>query len=464
MTPPKSRVSHLERAPAGVRRSAVAQALDVEGVPAYRRASYRRTLQLADRYAAQAGGDALALDPDDSDAFVRWLTVPAPVGPQLLSTTAKQHGSRLRSLYRLLIARGDLTNQAARRTAGYRRPGKPPAALPTLAELVVQADVLSALEVHVTAQATPGQQGFLEVELRRWMVWLADRSGGRRDFLAAGQADAEAYAGFLLAATTSEAADPFGLIGHPRRGRLPSVRTMATRLTLLRSGYRHLVREGFLARSPFDDVTVASTAPVVQAVLDPNHARALVSSALARDDAGRVVIPLLLLNGLASSEVRALRHEHVSVAMPGSDGSQQVVVQVPGPTGRHVALELEPTAAEALAGRLRNHPATSGPLLRSVTDPTRGVGPSWMNATVTRAARRAGIVGEGDGRLDRLNAKLLRTTFIVGLLEAGHSEAAVRHWARLDPRTDLARYRRLAQVEAYGQVPHPGWWQSRAGC
>jgi integrase/recombinase XerD len=201
-----------------------------------------------------------------------------------------------------------------------------------------------------------------------------------------------------------------------RRGLQPA--SIARRLSALRGFYRHLVREGAVARDPTEHVEVPRPARRLPRALSRPVAQALVEApdtAQPRGVRDRALLELLYATGVRASECLGLRLEDVNLS------AGYVIC-----TGKGRKQRLVPVGAEALAwirrylrdvrprharrrdcGRLFLNPR-GGPLSRQSL---------WT--IVRAAAARAGVHA-------RVSPHVLRHSFASHLLEGGADLRAVQ--------------------------------------
>lgn len=130
--------------------------------------------------------------------------------------------------------------------------------------------------------------------------------------------------------------------------------------------------------------------------------------AAAPDKRMRVVVSLMAHEGLRRAEVHHLTLEEIDLH------GRLMLVHGKGSKDRWVPIS-EPTAT-AILEYLGEHPAASGPLVRSYQHPSRALGIDRIGFYVSELMRDAGIKqGPHDGR----SAHALRHTFAGGMLDNG---------------------------------------------
>ena len=167
-----------------------------------------------------------------------------------------------------------------------------------------------------------------------------------------------------------------------RPGRSPGTRY--TEFAKLRVFLRWLVAEGVLAKDP--TILVATPKVPKSAVRRLTTVDSMKVAAYAPDRRGRVVVLLMLQELLRCGEVVAVQFGDLdliagTLAVRGKGGGGEVT--------RHIALSEE--TAEAIDAYLVEHPARSGPLVRSYLHPERGLSAHYVTQMVAEWMTLAGV-------------------------------------------------------------------------
>lgn len=131
------------------------------------------------------------------------------------------------------------------------------------------------------------------------------------------------------------------------------------------------------------------------------------------DDRARVVVLLMLQEGLRCAEVAAVQMGDLDIidrtlAVRGKGGA--------GGVTRHIALTTE--TARAIEVYLLDHPASAGPLIRSYLNPARGISAHYLTQMVARWMTDAGVKRAAwDGK----SAHACRHTMASDMAERGAS-------------------------------------------
>ena len=206
---------------------------------------------------------------------------------------------------------------------------------------------------------------------------------------------------------------PDDIVGYLERLRTRGLKpsSVARRISALRGLYRHLVREGALARDPTEHLDVPRRARPLPRTLPPAVVTALVEAPDVRRPSGvrdRTVLELLYATGMRASECLDLRLEDVNLT------AGYVIC-----TGKGCRQRLVPVGAEAAAWVTR-YLKDVRPLYtrrrdggRLFVNPRGGrLSRQSLWAIVRNAAVRAGVRG-------RVSPHMLRHSFASHLLEGG---------------------------------------------
>jgi site-specific recombinase XerD len=210
-------------------------------------------------------------------------------------------------------------------------------------------------------------------------------------------------------------------LGHPDVGRVRRhhlERWLAHRLTqvgpttagrelsTLRSFFRWLL----LNRHIRTDPTVGVAAPRRPRHLPRNLAAAAVGAILAAcpDVRGEAMVSLMVQEGLRCMEVAGLE--------VGDIDTERRLVRVRGKGDRERVVPLTAGTWAVIGRYLDDHPTSAGPLIRSYTQPTRGLAPRTISVLVARWMADAGVKRRPrDGR----SAHALRHTCATDVLDGG---------------------------------------------
>lgn len=250
---------------------------------------------------------------------------------------------------------------------------------------------------------------------------LEAERGASRNTVAAYRRDVRDFFRFLHDHGTDVATiEPDDIVGYVERLRRTGFQpaSIARRLSALRGFYRHLVREGAVARNPTDHVDVPRRSRPLPRTLSRAAAALLVESPdLARQSGvrDRAMLELLYATGMRASECLTLRLEDVNLS------AGYVVC-----TGKGRKQRLVPVGAEALQW-IRNYLRDVRPGVTRTRDSGRlfvngrgqGLSRQSLWIIVRRAATAAGIKR-------RVSPHVLRHSFATHLLEGGADLRAVQ--------------------------------------
>lgn len=182
--------------------------------------------------------------------------------------------------------------------------------------------------------------------------------------------------------------------------------TLLTRLSIVRNFCRWLVLEGHAKLDPTFGVTGPKR---------PRHQpRAMAGQQVAAtlracpDARARLIISLMVQEGLRRAEVAALQVPDVDLAR------RTMLVCGKGDAERY--LPITDATYHALLAYLAQHPATTGPLVRSYQFPHRPITPDHIGRIVTDWMSSAGVKQRAR---DGVSAHALRHTAASDVLEAG---------------------------------------------
>ena len=243
---------------------------------------------------------------------------------------------------------------------------------------------------------------------------LQTEQGVSRNTLAAYRRDLGDFSDFLHhARRTLPELGPDDIVGYlerlRKRGLKPS--SVARRISALRGLYRHLLREGALARDPTEHLDVPRRARSLPRTLPPEVVTALVEAPDVTGPSGvrdRAALELLYATGMRASECLDLRLEDVNLT------AGYVVC-----TGKGRRQRLVPVGAEAAAW-VKRYLKDVRPLHtrrrdggRLFVNPRGGrLSRQSLWTIVRKAAVRAGVRG-------RVSPHMLRHSFASHLLEGG---------------------------------------------
>ncbi len=171
----------------------------------------------------------------------------------------------------------------------------------------------------------------------------------------------------------------------------------------------------------------------VPRALDRDQLAAIVTAC--PDNRARAIIWLLAGMGLRRSEVSGLRMEEWSLA----DRTMIVV----GKSGHERVLPVPTVTEQALIAYLREHPTSSGPIVRRFTDGGR-LGPSGVGHIARTAMEAAGVKRAA---WDRIGAHSLRHTMASDTLDAGANVRVVQGLLGHQSLATTDRYLRHASIE-----------------
>jgi integrase/recombinase XerD len=243
---------------------------------------------------------------------------------------------------------------------------------------------------------------------------LQTEQGASRNTLAAYRRDLRDYTDFLRAQRRAlPETGPDDVVGYlerlQKRGLGPS--SVARRISALRGFYRHLLREGDLARDPTEHLELPRRGRALPRTLSRETATALVEApdvSRPRGVRDRTMLELLYATGMRASECLDLTLEDVHLTagylVCTGKGRKQRLVPVGGEAIRWVTRYVK--EARPLSTRRRD----SG---RLFVNPRGGrLSRQSLWAIVRHAAARAGVRG-------RVSPHMLRHSFASHLLEGG---------------------------------------------
>jgi integrase/recombinase XerD len=243
---------------------------------------------------------------------------------------------------------------------------------------------------------------------------LQTEQGASRNTLAAYRRDLRDFTDFLLDRRRAlPDTGPDDIVGYLERLRRRGLKasSVARRISALRGLYRHLLREGALARDPTEHVEVPRRAQSLPRTLSREVVSALVEAPDVTRPPGvrdRAVLELLYATGMRASECLDLRLEDVNLT------AGYVVC-----TGKGQKQRLVPVGAEALAwakrylSDVRPRHTRRRDCGRLFVNPRGGrLSRQSLWAIVRHAAARAGVRG-------RASPHMLRHSFASHLLEGG---------------------------------------------
>jgi len=175
--------------------------------------------------------------------------------------------------------------------------------------------------------------------------------------------------------------------------------TARQRFCHLRQFSRWLVRRGHLAV----DITADLKAPRQPRAVPRGYRRDIVDGllAVAPDVRARLIILLEVQEGLRACEVARIELGDVDY--------EERTLLVRGKGARERILPLSSQTWEALEGYLAEHPAKAGPLVRSYTEPWKGISAAHVQHLVQGWLRLVGVAsGGGHGLRHTMATTLLR--------------------------------------------------------
>jgi len=175
-----------------------------------------------------------------------------------------------------------------------------------------------------------------------------------------------------------------------------------------------LLRRGVLRRDPFLDIPPPKVPRAVHRAFEPDQARALLAACINPRDT--VIVILGLHTGLRRAELAALQVGDVSL-------SAKTVFVVDGKGGHQRLLPLSTEAAVVVARYVAAEGLRTGPLLRSLSQPHRGIGPTTISKAFDELARRAGVKVRA---WDTVGCHSLRHTAATGWYRSTGDVLAVR--------------------------------------
>jgi site-specific recombinase XerD len=154
---------------------------------------------------------------------------------------------------------------------------------------------------------------------------------------------------------------------------------------------------------------------------------------------GQLIVSLMVQEGLRRGEVAKLD--------VGEIERESRLMLVHGKNSKERWLPITDETWGIMCGYLRDHPATTGPLIRSYTEPHKGLSPNTISVLVAGWMRDAGVK---ETPFDGRSAHALRHTFAGALLDEG---ADVRDVQEALGHADLsATYRYLKRRRATGRL------------
>lgn len=178
-------------------------------------------------------------------------------------------------------------------------------------------------------------------------------------------------------------------------GQEVSVATIRNRLSSLKTFFAWCRRRGLLEGDPMDGIRPPRIPRSVPRAYDADATARIVAAAAARGHRDRLIISLMVQEGLRCCEVTNLRLADVS-RFPRADWAELGAageILVNGKGGHQRVLPLTFETGKALDAYLSEWPAysTSLPLVRSYKHPNRGVGASWLSKMVRAVLTEAGV-------------------------------------------------------------------------
>lgn len=189
-----------------------------------------------------------------------------------------------------------------------------------------------------------------------------------------------------------------------------------------------LLRRGVIRKDPFLDIPAPKVPRAVHRALDDTQARALLAACVEPRDL--VVVVLGLHTGLRRAELAALEVGDVNLS------ARTVLVRC-GKGGHQRLVPLSTEAARVVGRYVAEAGLSTGPLLRSLTDPQAGVGPGTVSRIFFDLALRSGVkVRSGDA----VGLHSLRHTAASGWYARSGDVMAVRDLLGHENLTSTQRY------------------------
>lgn len=276
----------------------------------------------------------------------------------------------------------------------------------------------------LAAQRSPRTRETYAANLAVFLTWLRGRD---RHPLKVERPDVDRYRNWL--------SEPVGPDGEPAANGRPryAPATVAKHLSSVRAFYSYLTDRQVLPGSPAAGVKGPRIRrePRGRAITDEQVAKLLRAAA---DDGPQTeaILCLLLLNGLRVSEVCGADVEDLR-REPG--GGHSLIVR--GKGGKEVTVALNERTERAVIAVVAGR--QSGPLFRRRDQRSvrHGREAPWVafnrqavGRLLVELGKRAGLVGDEDGQVDRLYPHRARHTFVTMLLDRGVPLAAVQDAAR----------------------------------
>jgi len=198
--------------------------------------------------------------------------------------------------------------------------------------------------------------------------------------------------------------------------------------SIVRGFTSHLLRRGVLTRDPFLDIPFPKVARAVHRSLGPDQTAALLAACITGRE--RVIVILGLHTGLRRAELAALEVGDINL-------STRTVFVRHGKGGHERMVPLSVEAGRVVGHYLASEGLANGPLIRSVTCPQKGIGPTRLGDIFSTLAYRAGVkIRARDG----VGTHSTRHTFATDVYEATDDVLAVR---------DLLGHQSLATTQVY---------------
>jgi site-specific recombinase XerD len=203
---------------------------------------------------------------------------------------------------------------------------------------------------------------------------------------------------------------------------------------------RWLVRRGYLRSDPTADLRAPRQPKPVPRGLGADPIRALIRTL--PDSRARFLVVWEVQLGLRAVELSRLEMGDIDFE------ARSVIVRGKGNWER--ALPIVEEAWSALTTYLVEYPARAGPVVRSYTEPWRGISPNWVARLVSRWMREAGIPATGHALRHSTATHLLRG----GGVDLRDIQAVLGHQALSStsvylPHSDLPRLRDVMEGRRY---------------
>lgn len=215
--------------------------------------------------------------------------------------------------------------------------------------------------------------------------------------------------------------------------------TRQGRLSVLRTFFAWCVLNGHCREDPTTGMRSPRLPRAIPRALRPD---AIAKVLLEADQRGRVMLLLEAHEGLRAREVAGLQVGDVDLA-------ERTLLVTQGKGGHERVLPLSAETAEAITGYLATYPAKAGPLLRSYSDPARGLSPPTIVERVGSYFRAAGVKGSGHALRHSAAAAMLRAGANVRDIQGALGHSRLDTTARYLPLAAVGDLRKYIGAERY---------------